>query len=473
MTFSSPAFIFAFLPIFLVIYYLVPNSVKNLTILVASLLFYYVDGGVLTLILCASIIFNFIIALSFSRLIATKRKILLVIGLSLNLMPLLYYKYWGFFVQSFVDVSSVFDQRFNISFTQILLPAGISFYTFHAISYLIDVYNSKVKPTSSLIDFGMYMTNFPQLIAGPIVRYSEIVDVVRERKVRLEQIYSGLLIFTIGLSKKIILADSVGSVADNIYALQSSELTTGIAWLGAFAYTLQIYFDFSGYSDMAIGLGRMMGFEFPQNFNQPYRSKNVTEFWRRWHMTLSRWFRDYLYIPLGGNRVGESRTLINLLIVFYLCGLWHGASYGFIVWGIYHGMLLIIERELLTRFDFRMSGWLGQAVTFLLIMFGWVIFRSASLADAISYFQVMTNTVDQPLPSKAVLIMLGPDKLTFLVIAFVCAIFPREILEKIHGSNESGSIVQIAQGFAALALMSYSCMLIASNGFNPFIYFRF
>ena len=471
MAFSSPAFIFGFLPIFLAVYFAAPSRFRNGVILVASLLFYFTDGGALTFILCGSIVVNYWIALYFCKSSGLARKIALAAGIAANLVPLLYYKYWMFVIQSVNDAALLLDSKAHFSVSQILLPAGVSFFTFHAISYLLDVYNHKVEPAESLVDFGMYMANFPQLIAGPIVRYSEIVDVVRDRKVRLDQIYSGLFAFVIGLSKKIILADSVGNVADSIFALPQSELTTGLAWLGAFAYSLQIYFDFSGYSNMAIGLGRMMGFEFPQNFNQPYRSQNVTEFWRRWHMTLSRWFRDYLYIPLGGNRAGLSRTLINLFIIFFLCGLWHGASYGFIIWGIYHGTLLIIERELLSRLGFAMSGWMGQAVTFLLVMVGWVFFRTSSLSVAVDYLAVMANIGTHQAAVQTMPILLGPDKVTFLLVAAVCAIFPTERLLRFMGG--SGYVLVGIQGATATTLMAFSCMLIAANGFNPFIYFRF
>lgn len=471
MAFSSPAFIFGFLPIFLAVYFAAPSRFRNGVILVASLLFYFTDGGALTFILCGSIVVNYLMALYFCKSSGLARKVALAIGIAANLAPLLYYKYWMFVIQSVNDAALLMDSKAHFSVSQILLPAGVSFFTFHAISYLLDVYNHKVEPAESLVDFGMYMANFPQLIAGPIVRYSEIVDVVRDRKVRLDQIYSGLFAFVIGLSKKIILADSVGNVADSIFALPQSELTTGLAWLGAFAYALQIYFDFSGYSNMAIGLGRMMGFEFPQNFDQPYRSQNVTEFWRRWHMTLSRWFRDYLYIPLGGNRAGLSRTLINLFIIFFLCGLWHGASYGFIIWGIYHGMLLIIERELLSRLGFAMSGWVGQAVTFLLVMIGWVFFRASSLSVAVDYLAVMANIRTHQATAQTIPILLGADKVTFLLVAAVCAIFPTERLLRFMGG--SGYVLVGIQGAAATTVMAFSCMLIAANGFNPFIYFRF
>lgn len=470
MVFSSPAFIFGFLPIFLAIYFATPSRFKNGVILVASLFFYSIDGGILTIILGGSIVLNYFVALYLCKSTDGAKKAALAFGIIANLAPLLYYKYGMFFVKAVNEATSLFGGRAHFDVAQILLPAGISFYTFHAISYLIDVYNRKVEPARSLVDFGMYMANFPQLIAGPIVRYSEIVDVVRGRKVKLDQIYSGLFIFVIGLSKKIVLADSVGNVADSIFALPQGELTTGFAWLGAFAYSLQIYFDFSGYSDMAIGLGRMMGFEFPQNFNQPYRSKNITEFWRRWHMTLSRWFRDYLYIPLGGNRAGQARTFVNLFIVFFLCGLWHGASYTFIIWGIYHGVLLIIERELLSRHGFATSGWGGQALTFLLVMIGWVFFRTSSLPVAINYLTVMAGMGAQPAVVPTIPILLGADKITFLVIATICAIFP---VERLRFTDPPGPALAGIQVAATTTLMAFSCMLIAANGFNPFIYFRF
>jgi alginate O-acetyltransferase complex protein AlgI len=435
------------------------------------LFFYSIDGGFLTIILGASIVLNYWVALYLCKSDGAAKKVALALGITANLMPLLYYKYGMFFIKSMNEAAALLSTKAQFDVLQILLPAGISFYTFHAISYLIDVNNRKVEPARSLVDFGMYMANFPQLIAGPIVRYSEIVDVVRDREVKLDQIYAGLLIFVMGLSKKIILADSVGSVADSIFALPQGELTTGLAWLGAFAYSLQIYFDFSGYSDMAIGLGRMMGFEFPQNFNQPYRSKNITEFWRRWHMTLSRWFRDYLYIPLGGNRAGQARTFFNLFIVFFLCGLWHGAAYTFIIWGVYHGVLLIIERQMLSRFGFASSGWWGQALTFLLVMIGWVFFRTSSLSIAIDYLAVMAGAGSHGATVPTVPMVLGADKITFLLVGAVCAIFPVERLRFVGSSG--GLWLTSVQVLGSMALMALSCVMIAANGFNPFIYFKF
>lgn len=470
MVFSSPAFIFLFLPVFLTVYYVTPSRFRNCIILLFSLAFYFADAGAMTLVLCGSIVLNYLLALYLCRAEGRARKLTLAAGLLFNLAPLLYYKYWMFLQRSLNDAAQLLADSRPFEVSAILLPAGISFFTFHSMSYLIDIYWRKVRPATSLIDFGMYMANFPQLIAGPIVRYSEIVDVVRTRPIRINHVYIGLFIFIIGMSKKIILADHAGVVADAMFAMPANELTFGYAWLGAFAYTLQIYFDFSGYTDMAIGLGRMMGFSFPQNFDQPYRAQSVTEFWRRWHMTLSRWFRDYLYIPLGGNRSGAARTYFNLFLVFFLCGLWHGAAYGFVVWGMYHGLLLIIERMLQTRFGFKPSGWSGQALTFLLVLCGWVLFRASGLDVAIDYLGVMFGfkhaTAAALMPYQ-----LGFDSVLFLLLGALCAVFPSERWRA--WAADGGALVATMQMFSMTLLMSYSCMLIVVNGFNPFIYFQF
>ena len=443
---------------------------RNLVVLISSLLFYFIDGGYFTIILCSSIFFNYLAGLFLYSLQGNIKKYTLFLSIGINLAPLIFYKYWMFFVQSTNDLSSLVNGRIHIEVPEILLLAGVSFFTFHAISYLIDVYSLKVQPEKSVINFGMYMVNFPQLIAGPIVRYSEIANVITARASSKEQIFLGLFTFVIGLVKKVVFADSAGVIADDIFSISQDELTTGLAWLGALAYTLQIYFDFAGYSDMAIGLGRIMGFEFPENFNQPYRAKNVTEFWRRWHMTLSRWFRDYVYIPLGGNKKGNLITLINLVIVFILCGLWHGAAYTFLVWGLYHGFLLVVERWLNSKFNFKTSGLFGQLVTFILVLFGWVIFRSSSLSNAIGYIEIMLGLAEKTTILKEIFAHLRADKLLYLTIASICAVFPVEYLNSI---KRHGSGVIIMEGIIMLILLIFCTILIASNGFNPFIYFRF
>lgn len=350
------------------------------------------------------------------------------------------------------------------------LPLGISFFTFQALSYIADVYTHKVVPARSPLNFGMYHSLFPQLIAGPIVRYVEIADAVHYRETTLGRTSEGICRFCIGLGKKLIIADTVGSIADKIFALPSNELTFALAWLGLVCYTLQIYFDFSGYSDMAIGLGRLFGFDFPENFNQPYRSRSITEFWRRWHMTLSRWFRDYVYVPLGGNRRGPWRTYRNLVIVFFLCGLWHGAAYTFVVWGLYHGGLLIIERLYVARFGELPRGPLAWATTLLLVMIGWVFFRSATLPDAFNYIFVLFGLVQNEGAVWMQTYLTG-EAVIVLGVGLFLALAPYEenVLWRLEGSRLSIA----SKGGTAIVVFFYSIILLSFRSFNPFIYFRF
>ncbi|HEX7936728.1 MAG TPA: MBOAT family O-acyltransferase [Paraburkholderia sp.] len=460
---------FAFMPLFFGIYYLTPAFAKNFFIFAASTLFYVMAGGYLTLILLLSIALNFAIG----QLIAARVdrvKPILVAGIVLNLAPLVAYKYLPFLVGAAGDAAHLAGWNLPAHLAPFLIPAGISFYTFHSVSYLVDVYKRKVVPSNSLIDFGMYMICFPQLIAGPIVRYAEVAAQIPDRPIVVEQIYSGVRRFILGLSKKIIIADTVGRIADQIFALQGDELTTSLAWLGTAAYTLQIYFDFSGYSDMAIGMGRMMGFSFPENFDQPYRSKNITEFWRRWHMTLSRWFRDYVYIPLGGNQRGVARTYINLFVVFLLCGAWHGASYTFMVWGLYHGLLLVIERMLKNRFDFVPTGPVAQCFTLLLVAIGWVFFRANTLSHAIAYLKTMFHIGTHASSMFGAAFYLTTDKCVFFAAGIFFALAPFGKFRSSTGRSVGATFLEV---IVMMVLLIQSAAMIAANGFNPFIYFRF
>ena len=470
MAFASPSFLFAFLPAFFLVYFLAPHAARNAVICAASLFFIFLSSGSLTLILLAVIACSFGFALLIHSLSGPARTAALSVGVTVTLLPLLFYKYSEFGTTALNQTLSAFGAQASFVVYKIALPVGISFYTFHALSYLWDVNKGKIAPSRSIVDFGMYMTNFPQLIAGPIIRYAEIANRVRSRPLRQEDIYSGIVLFCVGLAKKTALADPAGVLADRIFALPPDQLTTPVAWLGAFAYSLQIYYDFSGYSDMAIGLGRMMGFEFPQNFDQPYRSQNITEFWRRWHMTLSRWFRDYVYIPLGGNRHGPFRTYVNLIVVFFLCGLWHGAAYQFVVWGLYHGMLLIIERVLAHRFNFVPRGYLAQAIAFLLVMIGWVLFRSPTLEGAMSFLTVMAGFDRGHTAFFGLPFYLTGDKIAALAAGAVFAVFPVERLRFLH-INTVGAVA--LRGALSIACVVYASASVAANGFNPFIYFRF
>jgi alginate O-acetyltransferase complex protein AlgI len=352
----------------------------------------------------------------------------------------------------------------------IVLPIGISFFTFQALSYIADVYTGHIRPARRLVDFAMYHSLFPQLIAGPIVRYSEIERAIYYRRSTLDGVAAGISRFCIGLGKKLIIADNMGAVVDPIFALPHNELSTSVAWLGLLCYTLQIYFDFSGYSDMAIGLGKILGFEFPENFNLPYRSQSITEFWRRWHMTLSRWFRDYVYIPLGGNRKSPWRTYFNLFIVFFLCGLWHGAGYTFVLWGLYHGALLVLERLYRDRFGALPRGIGAWAISFLLVMFGWVLFRSPDLATSLNYFATLFGLVHPNVAYYGFLYFLTPQKAAFLVIGLFFALAP---LERFRYELTGGVGIAGARAATSLAILAYAVLLLSANSFNPFIYFRF
>lgn len=472
MSFGSPVFIFLFLPFFFVFYFSLPHLARNLFLFLASMAFYWADAGHFAIVLVGSVVLNQAIAVALVS--SCGRKIgrpLLTFGVVANLLPLVYYKYWMFMNQYLPVAISDFFKEAGVPAENIALPAGISFFTFQGISYIVDVHRRTVVPTRSVVDFGMYHTLFPQLIAGPIVRYVEIHAWIRDRKITLADIHTGIVLFCLGLGSKIIIADNAGFVADKVFALPPGTMTISDAWLGIGAYTLQIFFDFSGYSTMAIGLGRILGFHFPQNFEQPYRSQSVTEFWRRWHMTLSRWFRDYLYIPLGGNRCGPIRTYLNLTIVFALCGLWHGAAITFLAWGLWHGLLLVIERILHNRYGWRPSGLLGWTLTLLLVMFGWVFFRAPTIEAALSYVSSLAGNGDLRL-SHGVWLVMTPNRITFLILGVIFALLNFNVA-RTDLSNETRASVLIVANITALLVSVYSLTLIATNGFNPFIYFRF
>lgn len=470
MLFSSPEFLFAFLPAFLFLYAACPARFRNTLLFAASLFFYFTTSGELTLVLILSVAVNYYLALWLQRGPLRARKLILAAGILINLLPLLYYKYARFFISAISDALRNWGLALTLPDINPILPIGISFFTFQAISYIADVYMVRTKPASNAIDFGMYHSCFPQLIAGPIVRYEEIEPQIYHRGMRLDDIYNGITQFCFGLGKKVILADNAGVVADKMFKLPLDSLDFSCAWIGVIAYTLQIYFDFSGYSDMAIGLGRVLGFSYPENFDQPYLSRSVTEFWRRWHMTLSRWFKDYVYIPLGGNRTSARRTLFNLFLVFFLCGLWHGAAYNFIVWGLYHGSLLVAERLARTWFKVQIPPLLGWAYTIVAVMVGWVFFRAESTSAAISYLGAMFSFGSVDLLSAPILSTLTADKITYLILAILCALVPYQWLT-VHANRRYyfHPVLSVCSlGVAVLAIV-----MMSVNGFSPFIYFRF
>ncbi len=470
MVFSSNLFLFGFLPAFLACLFIVPARFRNLFILIASLAFYAAGSGSLVWILIFSIVVNHYFAHWIAR---GQSQAILILGVLANLSLLGYFKYANFFTREISALLAGLGLVPDQTVLSVILPIGISFYTFQAVSYLLDVHRKTVQPSVSLVAFGMYLANFPQLIAGPIVRYSDIEKSIEHRPITLPGFSDGIFRFCMGLGKKILIADAMGEVADQIFALPANELTAALAWLGVTAYTLQIYFDFSGYSDMAIGLGKMMGFTFPENFNQPYRAKSITEFWRRWHMTLSTWFRDYLYIPLGGNRKGAGRTYVNLFLVFFFCGLWHGAAYTFIAWGLFHGVLLTIERLLLTHTGFKPGGVPGLVLTVFLVMLSWVIFRSDNLAASGTYLLAMTGLGAGEETFFGLGYYLTNDRLFILCVGWLIALAPFEKFDATRHLLLNPAAFATARRVFSLAVLLLVTIELAGKAFNPFIYFRF
>src|ERR1700751_3147654 len=378
MLFSSTFFLIYFLPVFFTIYFLLPIALKNYFIVFGSILFYAWGAPKFIFILLGTIVFNFCVAHLTTKLKENKsKKTVLFFSVIVNLSFLLYFKYANFFVEN----TNVFLESLglhSLSLLHVALPIGISFFTFHQLSFIIDVYRGVKPPMKKISDYALYILLFPQLIAGPIIRYNEISDQIegRDKRFNVDEVLLGFLRFAIGLAKKVLIANVLGKETDRIFALPDTELDFILSWMGAITYTFQIYFDFSGYSDMAIGLAKMMGFTFPVNFNNPYIAQSITDFWRRWHISLSRWMRDYLYIPLGGNKVSGVRLYFNLWVVFLISGFWHGAEWTFILWGAYHGFFLAVERLFLLKITAKIGVFLRVLFTFFTVLFGWVLFRA-------------------------------------------------------------------------------------------------
>ena len=388
MVFSTNLFLFGFLPLVLSLYFLTPPRFRNVYLFVTSLFFYFWGCGPVIFVFLLCVVLNHYAGHWIHKSSPARAKWILTICLVLDLAVLVYYKYFNFLSDQASFVLRLFHVQWEPGF-RVVLPIGVSFFVFKAMSYPIEVYRRLETPPRKLTDFGAWLSLFPDFIAGPIVRFSDVSREVFRRTVTVELFFSGLTRFALGLGKKVLIANHLGFVAEKVFNLPPGESTPGLAWLGLVCYTFQIYYDFSGYSDMAIGLGRFFGFHFPENFNQPYRSQNVTEFWRRWHMTLSRWFRDFLWFPLGANRKPGFRAYFNLFIVFLLCGFWHGAAWTFVIWGMYYGFLLVFELFLKNRFRFQISGVLGNIYTMGMVMIGWVLFRSADLRSALEFFKLL------------------------------------------------------------------------------------
>lgn len=458
MVFSSVLFLFYFLPITLVLYYIVPKRVRNLILFVLSLVFYAWGEPIYIVIMLFSTFFDYFNGIMLEKYDDNnkKRKLFLVLSVVINLSILGFFKYSDFVVGT---LNSIFNT--NIPLLNLPLPIGISFYTFQTMSYTIDVYRREAEAKRNIVDFGTYVVMFPQLIAGPIVRYQTIADELSERKETFDRFYEGILIFICGLSKKVLLANNIGLLWDTVKIMPQTEMSVMLSWLGIIAFAFQIYFDFSGYSDMAIGLGKMFGFTFPINFNYPYISKSITEFWRRWHISLGTWFREYVYIPLGGNRKGLVRNIINLLIVWFLTGFWHGAGYNFILWGLYYGLLLIFEKFVFDKVLKRLPGFLKHIYTLILVLFGWVLFAFDSVKEVVNYLKYMFGSGVEFINEIFLY-----NLISYLPVIIVLVIASTPVMKKIK-INKYISVLLAICGF--ILSISY----IVNSSYNPFLYFRF
>lgn len=472
MVFSAPIFLYVFLPLFALAYILSPA--KNAVLLVASLIFYAWGEPVQVLLMIAVTIVNY----SFGRLIhqdTPYRFRYLTIAVAINVAVLVVFKYLRFIVENLNDLFNVLGVAPWVV-PHLALPLGISFYIFHSITYVVDIYRRHTLPAYSFPEALLYITLFPQLVAGPIVRYEEISERIHARRSDWQRVISGGERFLIGLAKKVLIADSLAVPADRIFALPSDELSMGLAWLGTVCFALQIFFDFSGYSDMAIGIGRALGFDFPENFNQPYRSRSIQEFWRRWHMTLSRWFRDYVYIPLGGNRKGPARTYANLVLVFILTGFWHGASWNFLIWGLIHGSFLVLERIGLGEWLQKIWAPLAHLYVVAVVLLGWVFFRADDLASAQTFVGAMLGQAELPIMAGVGGIA-NPFTVTVLLIGLIVAAIPEQKRDAIEVSSllsvDKFGVASMARYVMLMCTTLVSLALIASYSHKAFIYFRF
>lgn len=460
MVFSSPVFLFAFLPALLAVYFLGGKKLRNIILVVFSLLFYAWGEPKTVFLMILSILANYGAGLLMEKY-PEKKKTVLTLAVIYNLAVLFVFKYLNFAADT---INSIFGT--NIAIARIALPIGISFYTFQIMSYVIDVYRGKCAAQRNVLSLALYISLFPQLIAGPIVRYVDIEKQIRNRQTTVDGLYEGFLRFATGFAKKILIADQLAPLVNTVFS--GSYASMSLHWVGAIAYTLQIFFDFSGYSDMAIGLGKIFGFDFLENFDYPYIARSVKEFWRRWHISLSSWFRDYLYIPLGGNRKGKARTYLNLLIVFLATGLWHGASFTFVIWGLYHGLFLIIERLGLGKALDRCPKAVRHLYTLLVVIIGWVFFRADSLGAAGAFIAGMFT------PGAKDLVLLNyvmDGQYWFCIAAGI--LFSIPVFRKLSRPKKENAFLRAAYPVCVIAVFILAICYMVGSGYSPFLYFRF
>ena len=465
MLFSSIPFLYYFLPIVLTVYLAVPKRAKNAVLLLSSLIFYAWGEPKYVLLMTASILVGYICAMGIHKSRSTgSRRVWLILSLVLCLGFLGWFKYADFFVQSFNALTGL-----GIPALRIALPIGISFYTFQIISYVIDVYRGDTPVQKNIVSFAAYVSMFPQLIAGPIVRYSDIVKEIDSRSVSLQNVAEGIRRFVLGLGKKIMIANVLGEVCDAF--LSSADRSLGFCWLYALCFTLHIYFDFSAYSDMAIGLGRMLGFSFPENFNYPFISRSITEFWRRWHMSLGSWFRDYVYIPLGGKRRGKGRHILNIFIVWMLTGLWHGAAWNFVLWGVFFGLLLLIEKLWLLPHLERAKGW-GHVYVMVLVILSFVMFNASGVSDGFAVIGGMFGA-GEGIISAEFIYYLRSFGLTLILGIIGSTPLVKKAVLAIRATEKGEKIIAVIEPVFLCAVLLVSTAYLVDGSFNPFLYFRF
>jgi alginate O-acetyltransferase complex protein AlgI len=463
------------LPIFLMVYFLTDKRYKNAVLLVASIFFYSWGAPKFIFAILGTTTLDFyLVRIMYNAQSEKKRKLFLVLSLCLNVGMLFYFKYCNFFIDNFNAILGAMNVE-KVAWTAVVLPIGISFYTFESLTYVIDVYRKLHKPLNNFWQYQMYILLFPKLIAGPIIRYHEISDQISDRSANdtIDNKLTGFLRFTIGLAKKVLIANVMAAKADEVFALDESMLNASTAWVGMIAYTFQIYFDFSGYSDMAIGIGKMIGFKFPENFDNPYTSASITEFWRRWHMTLGNWMRNYLYIPLGGNRVSKVRLYFNLWLVFLASGFWHGAAWTFILWGAYHGLFLVLERLFLLNVYQKIGRFAATIITFLLVAIGWIFFKVEDVPTGLRF-------ISRLFVFKGEVPYLFWDS-KFIAMTVVAAIFAfstttavgRRLQNLFYYSDNLGTPRALSFTLLSACLFVVALAAVTSSDFNPFIYFRF
>ncbi len=479
MVFSTPVFLFLFLPLTLLIYYVSPKKGKNLIILLSGLLFYSWGEPIYVVVMLISTMIDYFAGLIMNKYEGRKipRTICLIVSLVMNLGLLGIFKYSGFIAeninaiagQQLIDITNM--NFFGIDFLPMnMLPIGISFFTFQSMSYTIDLYMGNVKVQKNPISFAAFVTLFPQIVAGPIVRYDDVARELDDRSITIDLIYDGIIKFIIGLAKKVLIANSIGSLWTTVKAMEMGSVSVLTSWLGILAFTFQIYFDFSGYSDMAIGLGKMMGFNFPQNFDYPYLSKSISEFWRRWHITLGSWFKSYVYFPLGGSRKGTGRTVFNLAVVWFLTGVWHGASWNFILWGSLYGVIIILEKLFLGKVLDKLPTAVRMIYTMFFVILGWVLFDTADLAAAGTYMATMFGASGILVDSTA-LYYLATYGITFIICIIGCTDIPKKTVEFIR--TKSALVINYAGVVVTMGLFILCTAYLVDQTYNPFLYFNF